>query len=300
MLYFDLDIDMVQILIDVNVYFVLVQSKWFFVGFIVMMVIMVGVVSWFNDVSWGCWMFYIGIVMLVLILFWWFSDVVCELQVGNYNYQVDGLFWMGMIWFIFFEVMFFGVFFGVLFYICNLGLLWLSGEGRGVMINELFWQGYFVGWLINGLVVIGGVFQMILVWGLLLINMLILFIFGVILIIVYYVLKVGNCCQLLIWLGLIVVFGFGFLILQVEEYIYVYKELNLMLGLGIYGLMFFMLIGFYGVYVLLGMIMLIVMWLCLVKGYFICDNYFGFEVVVWYWYFVDVVWLMLFLFVYVF
>ncbi len=101
---------MAQTPTDANVYFVPAQSKWPFVGSIAMMVTMVGVASWLNDASWGRWTFYIGIAMLVLTLFWWFSDVVRESQAGNYNHQVDGSFRMGMIWFIFSEVMFFGAF----------------------------------------------------------------------------------------------------------------------------------------------------------------------------------------------
>lgn len=127
---------------DANVYFVPTHSKWPFIGSIAMMVTMVGVASWLNDSGWGKWTFYAGIAMLVLTLFWWFSDVVRESQAGNYNRQVDGSFRMGMVWFIFSEVMFFGAFFGALFYTRNLGLPWLGGEGDGVMTNELLWDGY--------------------------------------------------------------------------------------------------------------------------------------------------------------
>ncbi|MCU1109558.1 cytochrome c oxidase subunit 3 [Stenotrophomonas maltophilia] len=284
---------------DANVYFVPAQSKWPFVGSIAMMVTMVGVASWLNDASWGRWTFYIGIAMLALTLFWWFSDVVRESQAGNYNHQVDGSFRMGMIWFIFSEVMFFGAFFGALFYTRNLGLSWLSGEGRGVMTNELLWQGYSAGWPTNGPAAIGGAFQTIPAWGLPLINTLILLTSGVTLTIAHHALKAGNRRQLLIWLGLTVVLGLGFLTLQAEEYIHAYKELNLTLGSGIYGSTFFMLTGFHGAHVLLGTIMLIVMWLRSAKGHFTRDNHFGFEAAAWYWHFVDVVWLMLFLFVYV-
>jgi len=161
---------MAQTPTDANVYFVPAQSKWPFVGSIAMMVTMVGVASWLNDASWGRWTFYIGVAMLVLTLFWWFSDVVRESQAGHYNRQVDGSFRMGMVWFIFSEVMFFGAFFGALFYTRNLGLSWLSGEGRGVMTNELLWQGYSAGWPTNGPAAIGGAFQTIPAWGLPLIN----------------------------------------------------------------------------------------------------------------------------------
>src|SRR5690606_31287870 len=81
--------------------------------------------------------------------------------------------------------------------------------------------------------------------------------------------------------------------------IHAYKDLNLTLGSGIYGSTFFMLTGFHGVHVALGMVMLAVMWFRVLKGHFTKDKHFAFEAAAWYWHFVDVVWLGLFLFVYV-
>jgi len=237
--------------------------------------------------------------MMVFTLFLWFGDVIRESEGGNYNRQVDGSFRMGMIWFIFSEVMFFAAFFGALFYTRNMGLPWLGGEGHGVLTNEYLWDGYSAAWPTNGPADIGGAFQTIPAWGLPLLNTLILLTSGVTLTIAHHALKAGNRKQLLIWLGATVLLGCVFLFFQAEEYIHAYKELNLTLGSGIYGSTFFMLTGFHGAHVLLGTIMLIVMWFRAAKGHFTRDNHFGFEAAAWYWHFVDVVWLMLFLFVYV-
>ncbi len=126
---------------DANVYFVPSQSRWPFVGSISMLVLMVGVASWLNDASWGRWTFFVGLAMLVFTLFLWFGDVIRESVGGNYNRQVDGSFRMGMVWFIFSEVMFFAAFFGALFYTRVYGLPWLGGEGHGVATNEMLWDG---------------------------------------------------------------------------------------------------------------------------------------------------------------
>jgi len=284
---------------DANVYFVPSQSRWPFVGSISMLVLMVGVASWLNDASWGRWTFFIGLAMLVFTLFLWFGDVIRESVGGNYNRQVDGSFRMGMIWFIFSEVMFFGAFFGALFYTRVYGLAWLGGEGHGVATNEILWDGYSAAWPTNGPGGVGGMFQTIPAWGLPLVNTLILLTSGATLTIAHHALKAGNRKQLLIWLGATVLLGCVFLFFQAEEYMHAYGELNLTLGSGIYGSTFFMLTGFHGAHVLLGTIMLIVMWLRSAKGHFTRDNHFGFEAAAWYWHFVDVVWLMLFLFVYV-
>jgi len=284
---------------DANIYFVPHSSKWPFVGSIAMFVTMVGVASWLNDAAWGMWVFYTGVVMLCATLFMWFGDVIRESVSGHYNRQVDVSFRMGMVWFIFSEVMFFAAFFGALFYARTLALPWLGGEGDGVMTNSLLWEGFSAAWPSAGPGQVGGQFQTIPAWGLPLLNTLILLTSGVTITIAHHALKAGNRSQLLIWLGATVLLGCTFLFFQAEEYIHAYKELNLTLGSGIYGSTFFMLTGFHGLHVTLGTIMLAIIWFRCAKGHFTKDNHFGFEAVAWYWHFVDVVWLGLFLFVYV-
>ncbi|MFT4196375.1 MAG: cytochrome c oxidase subunit 3, partial [Pseudoxanthomonas sp.] len=212
---------------------------------------------------------------------------------------VDTSFRMGMVWFIFSEVMFFGAFFGALFYTRTFGLPWLGGEGDGVMTNALLWDGYSVAWPTNGPGQIGGHFQTIPAWGLPLVNTLILLSSGVTLTIAHHALKAGARGRTLAFLGLTVLLGATFLSFQAHEYMEAYREFNLTLGSGIYGSTFFMLTGFHGAHVLLGTIMLLVMWLRVARGHFSAENHFAFEAAAWYWHFVDVVWLGLFLFVYV-
>ncbi|MDG2523748.1 cytochrome c oxidase subunit 3 [Stenotrophomonas sp. HITSZ_GD] len=284
---------------DANAYFVPTQSRWPFIGSIAMLVTMVGVASWLNDAGWGRWTFFAGVAMLVATLFMWFGDVIRESNGGRYNHQVGVSFHMGMVWFIFSEVMFFGAFFGALFYTRVLGLRWLGGHGDGVMTNELLWNGYSAAWPTNGPGGVGGHFQTIPAWGLPLINTLILLSSGVTLTIAHHALKAGHRTQLLVWQGATVLLGCTFLYFQAEEYLHAYRELNLTLGSGIYGSTFFMLTGFHGMHVALGTIMLIVMWLRAARGHFTRDHHFAFEAAAWYWHFVDVVWLALFLFVYV-
>ncbi|KAF1699176.1 cytochrome c oxidase subunit 3 [Pseudoxanthomonas jiangsuensis] len=284
---------------DANVYFVPARSKAPIFASVSMFVMMMGVASWLNDVSWGKVAFFTGMAMMIATLFYWFGEVIRESQGGHYNRQVDVSFRMGMVWFIFSEVMFFGAFFGALFYTRQYALPWLGGEGDGVMTNALLWDGYSAAWPSAGPGQVGGHFQTIPAWGLPLVNTLILLTSGVTLTIAHHALKAGQRRALLFWLGLTVVLGITFLFLQAEEYIHAYSELNLTLGSGIYGSTFFMLTGFHGAHVALGTIMLLVMWFRALKGHFTKDHHFGFEAAAWYWHFVDVVWLGLFLFVYV-
>jgi cytochrome c oxidase subunit 3 len=75
-------------------------------------------------------------------------------------------------------------------------------------------------------------------------------------------------------------------------------DLNLKLSSGIFGSTFFMLTGFHGFHVFVGMLMLLFITLRLMKGHFTPERHFGFEGAAWYWHFVDVVWLGLYILVY--
>ncbi|MFT4256472.1 MAG: cytochrome c oxidase subunit 3 [Pseudoxanthomonas sp.] len=282
-----------------DAYFVPHGSKWPFAGSIAMFTTMLGVASWLNETAWGKPVFFVGVLLLLATLFMWFGDVIRESVAGNYNKQVDVSFRMGMVWFIFSEVMFFAAFFGALFYARQFALPWLGGSGDGVQTNALLWEGFSSGWPSNGPGAVGGHFQTIPAWGLPLLNTLILLTSGVTITIAHHALKAGRRGQLLFWLGATVLLGCTFLYFQAHEYIEAYHELNLTLGSGIYGSTFFMLTGFHGAHVTLGTIMLAVIWLRCAKGHFDKENHFAFEAVAWYWHFVDVVWLGLFLFVYV-
>jgi cytochrome c oxidase subunit 3 len=284
---------------DPNVYYVPHGSRWPVVASVALFTTMVGFASWLNEESWGRAVFFVGLVALAAILFKWFADVIGESLRGYYNKQVDTSFRMGMVWFIFSEVMFFSAFFGALFYARQYAMPWLNGEGDGVMTNAVLWPGFSAGWPSNGPAAVGGHFQTVAAWGLPLLNTLILLSSGVTVTIAHHALRAGHRKQLLVFLGLTVLLGAGFLYFQATEYMEAYKELNLTLGSGIYGSTFFMLTGFHGAHVTLGTIMLAIIWLRCLKGHFSRDDHFAFEAVAWYWHFVDVVWLALFLFVYV-
>src|SRR3546814_12017010 len=99
---------------------------------------------------------------------------------------------MGMVWFIFSEVMFFGAFFGALFYARQYALPWLGGAGDGVMTNALLWEGFSSAWPSAGPGQVGGHFQTIPAWGLPLLNNLILLTSGVTVTIAHHALKAGH------------------------------------------------------------------------------------------------------------
>ena len=243
---------------------------------------------------------YVGFAVMAYMLFGWFGQVIDESEAGKYSPQVDTSFRMGMMWFIFSEVMFFAAFFGALFYARQLAGPWLDGAGNNAMTHALLWPDFTFEWpMLN---VPGEGYDtpkdVIGAWGVPFYNTLILLTSGLTVTWAHHALKKGNRQQLIIGLALTVALGFLFVFLQAEEYIEAYQDLNLKLSSGIYGSTFFMLTGFHGLHVTIGAIMLTVMLVRSIKGHFTEKHHFAFEAAAWYWHFVDVVWLGLFVVVY--
>jgi cytochrome c oxidase subunit 3 len=284
-----------------NHYYVPHSSPWPIFGSVSLFVLMLGVISFFNDWA-GGWAFIPGAVMIAVLFFGWFSTVIDENEKGMYGLDVDRSFRMGMMWFIISEVFFFAAFFGALFYARQLSVPWLGGEGVKVFNKLLLWEDYDATWPTNGPAAVGGgadgTFGTIPAFGLPAINTALLLLSGVTITIAHHALRAGNRKVLNIFLAATFLLGFIFLGLQAEEYVHAWTELDLRLSTGIYGSTFFMLTGFHGLHVTIGAIMLVVIWLRTMKGHFTPQRHFGFEAVAWYWHFVDVVWLILFVFVY--
>jgi len=282
-------------------YYVPHESHWPIYGSLTLFVFMIGLCGWLNE-WYGPWVFAIGVIMLIGLFAGWFAVVINEHELGMYNMQVDKSFRMGMLWFIFSEVMFFAAFFGALFYARTLSVPWIGGEGVKIFNKFLLFQDYSAVWPTNGPAALGpredGSFETIPAFGVPAINTAVLLLSGVTVTIAHHALKEGNRKFLNIFLAATFLLGFLFVGLQAYEYVHAYAELGLRLSTGIYGSTFFMLTGFHGFHVTLGAIMLLVIWFRTMKGHFTPQRHFGFEAVAWYWHFVDVVWLGLFLFVY--
>tara|TARA_B100000927_G_C16445726_1_gene461668 strand:+ start:406 stop:1275 length:870 start_codon:yes stop_codon:yes gene_type:complete len=285
---------------DSGSYYVPHSSKWPIIATIAVFTAMVGGSSLLNGNPNGKYILFAGLALIIYMMVGWFSTVISESEEGLYDAQVDTSFRMGMIWFIFSEVMFFAAFFGALFYVRTYSLPWLGGEGTGLATNTFLWPNYEAVWPnnANGPGEIGGDFKVMGAWGLPAINTAILLTSGVTLTWAHHALKEMKRYQLIIGLGLTVLLGAIFMYFQALEYGHAFNDLNLNMGSGIYGSTFFMLTGFHGFHVTIGTIMLLVILARCIYGHFNPKNHFAFEAVAWYWHFVDVVWLGLFVFVY--
>jgi cytochrome c oxidase subunit 3 len=305
-------------------YYVPEQSKLPIITATGMGIMAYGAASWV--VGGGNYVFLAGTLIMVAVMYKWWSIVIDENMRGLANDQLKHSYVLGMLWFIFSEVMFFAAFFGALFYVRVMANAWLGGEAAvGVFSdvptdaaaanNALLWPGYVADWpamvtpdqAANGANAIfkgpeqamsfpgwANLLKWLPLW-----NTVILLTSSFTVHIAHTGIKNNNRKQFVTWLGITVLLGVIFLALQALEYYEAYYHMGLTLDSGIYGTTFFMLTGFHGAHVTLGTIMLLIAFLRSLKGHFNSKDQFGFEAAAWYWHFVDVVWVGLFLFVYV-
>ena len=267
--------------------------------------------------------FMAGLLIFVFTLASWFKTVINENLQGLNSAQLSHSYVLGMFWFIFSEVMFFIVFFGALLYVRQLAGPWLAGEGEAGRMNGLLWPGFEYSWPSSTTPqeAVGGVnaqpianngtfitqersmsfadahhwYQWLPLW-----NTIILLSSSFTVHIAHTALLKDLRAKFNFWLSITVALGMTFVALQIAEYYEAYVEFGLTLNSGIYGSTFFMLTGFHGFHVAMGMTMLAIQLIRSVKGrHFTATDHFGFEASSWYWHFVDVVWAFLFLFVYI-
>jgi cytochrome c oxidase subunit 3 len=204
-----------------------------------------------------------------------------------------------MSWFIFSEVMLFGAFFTALWWART-----HSVPALGNIENSLIWPDFTSVWpsrQVGATASPAGIvepFQTMGPFWLPTINTALLLSSGVTLTIAHHALQVGNRGKTIAFMWMTVLLGIVFLFVQGYEYAHAYSDLNLKLSSGIFGSTFFMLTGFHGFHVFVGMLMLLFITLRLQKGHFNAERHFGFEGAAWYWHFVDVVWLGLYILVY--
>ncbi|MCP5246978.1 MAG: cytochrome c oxidase subunit 3 [Candidatus Accumulibacter sp.] len=273
-------------------YFVPEPSHWPLVGSMALLLLASGAVMMMNSLANGGYVLLGGFAILTIMLFGWFGRVVGESEGMRYNLQVDRSFRLAMGWFIFSEVMFFVAFFGALFYIRVLAIPDLASPEQAVL-----WEGFRDIWPSAGPAA-KDPFSPMHAWGIPAINTLLLLSSGVTVTWAHWGLIANKRQQLIIGLALTILLGVLFLSLQVYEYLEAYSHLNLKMTTGVYGSTFFMLTGFHGFHVTLGVTMLTVILMRSIKGHFTAERHFAFEGVAWYWHFVDVVWLGLFIVIY--
>ena len=261
--------------------------------------VILGAGQWINGADWGMYSLAFGLAFWGVVLFQWFRDSVAESEGGLYGHKIDLSYRWSMSWFIFSEVMFFGAFFTALWWARS-----HSVPALGSLANEVLWPNFQAVWPSAG----GGAtaspagivepFKTAGPFWLPTINTALLLTSGVTLTIAHHALQAGHRARTIAFMWMTVILGFVFLCVQGYEYYHLYTDLNLKLSSGVFGSTFFLLTGFHGFHVFVGMLMLFFITMRLHAGHFTAERHFGFEGAAWYWHFVDVVWLFLYVLVY--
>jgi len=258
--------------------------------------VILGAGQWVNGAEWGKYSLFFGLAFWLGVLYQWFGDAIAESEGGQYGHKIDLSYRWSMSWFIFSEVMFFGAFFSALW--------WARAHSvpmLGSLDNALLWPDFKAVWPTAAAGVTAspaGIiepFQTMTPFWLPTINTALLLTSGVTLTIAHHALLENKRDTTIKFMWLTVLLGLVFFFVQGYEYAHAYSDMNLKLSSGVYGSTFYMLTGFHGFHVFLGMLMLLVITLRLQKGHFTADKHFGFEGAAWYWHFVDVVWLGLYI-----
>jgi cytochrome c oxidase subunit 3 len=261
--------------------------------------VILGAGQWVNHHGWGAWVLLAGLVVWLTVMFQWFSESIRESESGLYSDRIDVSFRWSMSWFIFSEVMFFAAFFGALYWARVHALPMLGNFDHQVLWPDFkaIWPSAQPGVTASPAGIVEP-FQTIGPFWLPTINTALLLTSGLTLTIAHHALLANQRSKTILWMWITVALGAIFLCVQAYEYMHAYQDLNLKLSSGIFGSTFFMLTGFHGFHVFVGMLMLLFITLRLQKGHFTPQRHFGFEGAAWYWHFVDVVWLGLYFLVY--
>jgi cytochrome c oxidase subunit III len=115
----------------------------------------------------------------------------------------------------------------------------------------------------------------------------------------------GNMKGLQNWLLATIILGSAFVGVQVYEYIHLFNDgfvpdaAAYTAGGGVlYGSTFYLMTGFHGLHVTIGVLCLIFVWIKAMRGAYSPSNVGGVEIMGLYWHFVDLVWIVLFTIVY--
>ena len=256
-------------------------SPWPVVVAAAALVIMLGLLRLMHEGAYG--LFAAGLGSLLLLLFFWWRDVVKEAEAGYHNKVVDYGLRYGMVLFIMSEVLFFSAWFWAFFD----ASLFPGGSDNPEMVSRTE--------------VMGGVWPPVEMegklfnpWHVPLLNTLILLSSGATVTWAHRCLILNDRKGFLFALAVTIALGAVFTSLQAYEYL----ESAFGFTEGIYPSVFYMATGFHGAHVIIGTVFLLVCWFRGYLGQFTPTHHFGFEAAAWYWHFVDVVWLFLFSFVY--
>ena len=210
------------------------------------------------------------IIILVLIAFLWWKDVMRESLAGYHTHKLEVRLRVGMLLFILSEVFFFVSFF------------WAFYDASLAPSTELG-----LTWPPKGIIPLS-------VYSVPLLNTVILLTRGITVTWAHHSIINNFFNKSVVSLAITVGLGAYFIAMQYAEYI----EARFAIADGVYGSTFFIATGFHGIHVTIGALFLRYVLIALLRGQLLYNHHFSFEAAAWYWHFVDVVWLILFVSIY--
>lgn len=255
-----------------HLYHLVDRSPWPILSSLAVFFLTSGFVLYIHRIENGFSIFFLGLIMLISVLFVWWRDVIRESTFqGNHTLIVQRGIKLGFIFFLGTEVMFFSGFFWAFFH---------SSLSPSIFIGSI--------WPPVNIVFLSP-------WGVPMLNTVILLLSGFSITWAHYSIIEGDYDSSKIAFIFTIVLAIIFTLLQIGEYL----NAPFNLSDSIYGTIFYSLTGLHGFHVIIGTIFISVSFYRLLKLHFTTSHHVGFEIAAWYWHFVDIVWLFLYVFIYI-
>ena len=236
--------------------------------------IVLGLVGYLQGINNSLEMFITGFLSFLFIFTLWNRDIIRESTfMGVHTKQVDANTILGFKLFLFSEIMLFFSFFWAHLYSALYPSVFIGLSWPPVGLADLLLDPFDIP-LTNTVILVYSGFTVTLS---------------------HLYLRRGSIFLSAVAMLVTILFGLAFLYIQYTEY----ANAEFDISDGIYGCTFYMLTGFHGGHVIIGVSALIITLVRLLELHFSSYSHTGFKLALIYWHFVDVVWIFVFLIVYV-
>lgn len=254
-----------------HLYHLVDPSPWPITAAFSAFLLLSGFAFWFNRIEYGFWILFLGLILTLMCMYFWFRDVSMEASyLGHHTWVVRTGLKLGFYVFIASEVMLFFGFFWAFFHSSLCPAITIGGQWPPIGISYIYPYHYP---LFNTFLLIISGFS--ITWA-------------------HKAFAMGlfrEAIDAIIWT---LILGFFFVFLQCQEYYAAAYNISD----GIYASTFYSLTGLHGFHVIVGAFFILMCFFRLLRQHFLRNHYLGFVCAIWYWHFVDGVWIFLFLTVY--
>lgn len=205
----------------------------------------------------------INLILLLLIIFQWFRDIIREGKKGDHTIYVQKGLTIGYILFLISEIMLFISFFWAYFH---------SSLAPSIELSLL--------WPPLGIDPINP-------WGIPLLGSVVLLCSGFLVTLSHHALFLGSKSLSLFYYFLTILLGILFIYLQYTEYSF--GEFTI--SDSVYGSVFYMTTGLHAIHVIIGTFFLFIQYIRFYFDHFSIDHHLGYEFSIFYWHLIDVIWL---------